>query len=96
MNDELIPKECDFLKISVFFSKTLRKGAKMHLQVESLLPLWYSGGKFNLQLNKPGWMVAQKRESAVLFVSSAYCLQWFWQHDSEGNSNKVILLFLLS
>lgn len=42
----------------------------MHLQVGSLLSLLCSGGKFNMQLSKPDWMVAQKRGSALLFVCS--------------------------
>lgn len=42
----------------------------MHLQEDSLLSLLYSGGKFNMQLSKTDWMVAQRRGSALLFACS--------------------------
>lgn len=89
MNNVLIPKDCDFLEISVFFSGTL-KGRKSALA--SGIPSIVVFRREVQPTAQQAWLDGGIKERLCI----AYCLQWFWQHDSEGNLNKVISLFRLS
>ena len=90
MNKVFIPKEWDFLKISVFFSGTL-KGRKSALASGIPSPIVVFRREVQPAAQQAGLDGGTEERLCV-----AYCLQWFRQHNSEGNSDNVISLFLLS
>jgi len=90
MNDTLILKEYDFLNISVFFSGNMKE-RKSALSSGIPSPTVV----FRREVQRAAQQ-ARKDGSTKERLCITYCLQWLWQHNSEGNLNKVISLFLLS
>lgn len=69
MNNVFVPKECNFLKICVFSTGTL-KGRKSALATGIPSPIVIFTREVQPAVYKPSWLVAQKRNSTLLVACS--------------------------